>query len=878
MFRESKKINVFISYSPQDEVFKDEIEKHLKLLKYQGEIVIWSDRDILPGVELERAKEEALNESDIILLLISSDFIEQRWSEAEWAIGRHQANQVQAFSVLLRHVDIEGSKLETLQFLPSNGKWITEWQPRDKAFTEIAEHIRIAAQNIRKPKISVQAQITARIQRARRAIRKQIQQATIERRQRKSQRRQQRQQKAEAKRREQVMAAQSAERKYQQPREERQYSRRTVPYPTTFPQRQKWKMSWLRVWLIRLIVSVISVGCLISGVVGFQVASDRPIRYSSPEFCFKQWQACQALLLKKASAADFFDRASFQAKAGDLKSAIADLDQAIILKANFVLAYYNRGKIRFSLDDKQGAIADYSEAIKHDSKFAPSYKNRGTVRATLGDKQGAISDLDQAIQLNQNYSGAYYTRGRVRIELGDKQNAIADFDQAIKLNQNWEDSGLYEAYFYRGSVRFTQGDKQGAISDYTEAIRAKSDYAIAYNARGKAYSELEGTENRSTAIADFDKAIQFNSEFAEAYRNRGLAQFAMGNRASSIADFDKALSLEPNHPMNAEIYFKRGQLHLKGLNQSQAMSDFGNAIKLNPKNVLAHNELGKVQLAFAYDKQAALTSFDRVLELDPKRSSTYKNRGLAHFKVRNNKSAIADFDKAIALDQNWEEKSDRYEIYYYRGIVYIELAEELDQNATSASAEELLNKANLSFTEAINLKKNFAEAYTNRGLTQTDLKRALADHNQAIEYKPNFSFAFYNRGNTWIGLGKSNSLKIPRMNRESALSDFTQAIEINENWQNASLHEALAKRGAFRAEDDIEGAFKDLDRAIKLRSDYAFAYYVRSQVRRTQNPLIAGWNKSRILKDLEDAGKFALQQGNHKLYQTVIKDIAKIKD
>ena len=66
---------LFYSYSHKDETLRDELETHLKLLHRQGMINPWHDRCIAAGDEWKGKIDDFLVEADIILLLVSADFI-----------------------------------------------------------------------------------------------------------------------------------------------------------------------------------------------------------------------------------------------------------------------------------------------------------------------------------------------------------------------------------------------------------------------------------------------------------------------------------------------------------------------------------------------------------------------------------------------------------------------------------------------------------------------------------------------------------------------------------------------------------------------------------------------------------------------------------
>jgi hypothetical protein len=67
---------VFFSYSHKDEALRDELQKHLSILRRQGSIEIWHDRGIGAGADFGHDISSHLEDADIILLLVSSDFLD----------------------------------------------------------------------------------------------------------------------------------------------------------------------------------------------------------------------------------------------------------------------------------------------------------------------------------------------------------------------------------------------------------------------------------------------------------------------------------------------------------------------------------------------------------------------------------------------------------------------------------------------------------------------------------------------------------------------------------------------------------------------------------------------------------------------------------
>src|SRR2546421_12508430 len=70
-----KPFEIFFSYSHKDQRLRDQLETQLSLLKREGLITSWNDHKITAGDEWAGRIDEHINTAQIILLLISADFI-----------------------------------------------------------------------------------------------------------------------------------------------------------------------------------------------------------------------------------------------------------------------------------------------------------------------------------------------------------------------------------------------------------------------------------------------------------------------------------------------------------------------------------------------------------------------------------------------------------------------------------------------------------------------------------------------------------------------------------------------------------------------------------------------------------------------------------
>jgi hypothetical protein len=138
-------VELFIAYSHVDELMKQELVKHLSSLSRSGLVQEWHDRRIEPGADWNRDIDRHLNHSDIILLLISADFIHSDYCygvEMERALERHECSEARVIPVILRPCDWHALPFGRIQAIPRDGKAVTTWSNQDEAYTDIAREVR----------------------------------------------------------------------------------------------------------------------------------------------------------------------------------------------------------------------------------------------------------------------------------------------------------------------------------------------------------------------------------------------------------------------------------------------------------------------------------------------------------------------------------------------------------------------------------------------------------------------------------------------------------------------------------------------------------------------------------------------------------------
>ena len=134
-----------MSYSHKDEALRDQLECQLSILKRQGLIDVWHDRRIIPGDNIDLSISKELDNADIILMLLSPDFLNSDYCygiETERALQRQQEGSARLISVILRPCDWKHTELSKSLVTPTDGKPITLWPDRDEALLDVSESIR----------------------------------------------------------------------------------------------------------------------------------------------------------------------------------------------------------------------------------------------------------------------------------------------------------------------------------------------------------------------------------------------------------------------------------------------------------------------------------------------------------------------------------------------------------------------------------------------------------------------------------------------------------------------------------------------------------------------------------------------------------------
>lgn len=287
--------------------------------------------------------------------------------------------------------------------------------------------------------------------------------------------------------------------------------------------------------------------------------------------------------------------------------------------------------------------------------------------------------------------------------------------------------------------------------------------------------------------ADLYKTVVISKKHKKEARNI-LRKFYGLEEESIFRDFTGfAASQSQGRPFNVKTsthWFLEGNEHFQRGNKEQAIESYTKAIDLDSNFNSAYNNRGLANANLGRLEQA-ISDYGKAILINPEYVRAYNNRGNAYLRLGRYEDAIGDFSMAMEIN------SELAEPYFNRAIA------EADRGQNEEAIRDL--------GKAISIDPKNAAAYFQRASVRHRLgrrKEAIADYDQAIRIKPDYARAFNNRGTACAELGQF----------ERALSDFNAAIGIDPEEATFFLNRGRAKTKL----QQYASAREDLNRALIL--------------------------------------------------------------
>jgi len=360
--------------------------------------------------------------------------------------------------------------------------------------------------------------------------------------------------------------------------------------------------------------------------------------------------------------------------------------------------------------------------------------------------------------------------------------------------------------------------------------------AFAEQTNAEKGTELINKKDYAHALDYLNRAINQDSSDSASIYNRGQAYRKLGRNKEAIADYTRYLELAPDDVENYLVYQNRGVTFMALSDWENAITDFNKALELKSDHSISFRERGNAYLSRAQegDLDRALSDANAYIAVNGNDATGYILRGKVYSAQGNNQAAIADLNKAIAIDPDPTNICERGRIYY-NDAQYDKAIQDYDkvlaQNPEDGNTyfnRAIANKAREQYKAAVDdLSKslkyipNDFSSYLERARSKVfvpDYRGAIDDFSKSIDIDPENCQARYERAE--INL----KMKLP----DVALQDLNTAISKGKPIPQWYALRALAhaRLGDFaKANSDLQSS----DSLFQMLGDDEKPSYVESQ-------------------------------------------------
>jgi tetratricopeptide (TPR) repeat protein len=562
-------VKLFISYSHRDEELRQQLDKHLAPLKRQKVIEAWHDRQIPAGTEWANEIDENLRNADIVLLLVSPDFVASDYcsnTELGIAMSRHQQGAAIIIPVVLEPCDWSWLPFAKFQAFPKDALAVTSWPNQNEAFLNVATGIRKVAQDI------------------------------LAQRQGQFQQKEANQEKYKAKV-EQVLSVSTNGEISVADRDTLEELRESLGLTTA--EAQEAEDSAYQPFFDRAEKQEKYKKTLLKYIESYPFSED----------IIKQLENRQRDLgLKTEDIAQVTQPilAEAEKKYQETIQAIGINEQAD-----------NLDILSLNTDNDQEAIECYRKAIELDPNNAIIHNDLGLSLHYQGKDEEAIECYQKAIELDPNNATIHSNLGLSLHNQGQDTEAIKCYRKAIELDPN--NATIHSNL---GLSLHNQGQDEEAIECYRKAIAIDPNYAFAHNNLGLSFS-AQGKDSK--AIDCYQKAIELDPSNATIHGNLGFSLSNQGRYEEATESYQKAIEIDPS---DANFYGNFGlSLHAEGKDE-EAIECYRNAIEIDPNNATFYSNLG-FSLAAQEKHKEAIECYRKAIAIDPNNATIHSNLGLS---------------------------------------------------------------------------------------------------------------------------------------------------------------------------------------------------------------------------------------------------------
>lgn len=294
--------------------------------------------------------------------------------------------------------------------------------------------------------------------------------------------------------------------------------------------------------------------------------------------------------------------------------------------------------VRHAAGRTDAALATLDRALAEIPSEPGLLRLRAELRAAAGDNELAIQDFERALAVRPRDPDALFGFANALIAADRHGDARKALESALELSP-----GDVEIHLNLGNVIQDLGDPDAAERCYRRALALDPDYLPALIN----LADLKRAGGASDkAVALYDAALAKQSDLFEALFGSGVACDAAGRTEDALARLNRALELRPRSPAVltalATAEFRAGQF-------AAAVDHFAVAAEVDPASATA--ALGHGRALAELDREAeAMARFDHAIALADDWAEPYFARALVAQRRGHFEACADDLRHAIARE------------------------------------------------------------------------------------------------------------------------------------------------------------------------------------------------------------------------------------
>jgi tetratricopeptide (TPR) repeat protein len=430
-------------------------------------------------------------------------------------------------------------------------------------------------------------------------------------------------------------------------------------------------------------------------------------------------------LVQRAPTGENYDKlANAEAAAGQLRLAIAHLQQSIRLGNRTSRAYNNLGILFMQAQEPAAAIEAFRQAVALDPANLSSRYGLGLALMTSGEPAAAAAQVQETLERAPQDTQLWALLVDAEFASGRSADALASTQKALQIipgDQRLEVTLATTCLRFRAVQRARE-----LLEDASESAPNSPEIALLL-----ARASLMAAEPVE-ALAVLQGMVPADRKGTERLLLLGEAHALSGELDKAASDLRLALHDEPNNPQCLSAY--AWLQNLTG-HHEEAIATLTKARSILPKAPWIPYRIA-VSYYFLGNYRQAEKACEDVMELDPKFAPIYFVRGLSRRKENNFEGSQSDFSQAVTLAPD-------------NALFHRELAIALYHRGKPLPA-------NQEFDIALRLDPKDAEGYFWRAKSMEILgekEKAIADLIVVVNLNPGYAAAYAELADVYNGTG-----------------------------------------------------------------------------------------------------------------------------